>query len=185
MHSGARRNLISLPSSALSFPSPRCACRVSSVLNGSREYGKQNLFDGRPESCWNSDQGTPQFIQIAFERPVDLESVGITFQGGFVGRSCALSVTNAASPKRLVQLHIWEPRDTNDPQHFVITPPADAPAAACQVTNLKLTFPASTDFFGRITIYALEITGKPSAASGAAEAAGADSAAAAATAPSS
>ena len=45
----------------------RCAqreLRVSSVLNGSREYGKQNLFDGAAETCWNSDQGTPQFSQL-------------------------------------------------------------------------------------------------------------------------
>lgn len=144
------------------------------MLNGSREYGKQNLFDGRSESCWNSDQGTPQFIQIAFTQPVDLESVSITFQGGFVGRSCALSVTNAASPKRLVLLHNWEPRDTNDPQLFAVVPPADSPDAARGVTNLKLNFPASTDFFGRITIYALEIMGKPSVAIGAADGAAPD-----------
>ena len=37
--------------------------RVSSVLDGRREFGKQNLFDGLDETCWNSDQGTPQFSQ--------------------------------------------------------------------------------------------------------------------------
>lgn len=142
--------------------------RVSSVLNGSREYGKSNLFDGRAESCWNSAQGTPQWIQIAFSQPVDLDAIKITFQGGFVGKACALSVTNAASPKRLVPLHNWEPRDTNDPQLFAVQPPVDAPDAARGVTNLKLNFPASTDFFGRITIYALDITGKPSASEAAA-----------------
>lgn len=37
--------------------------RVSSVLNDSREFGKQNLFDGAAETCWNSAQGKPQFSQ--------------------------------------------------------------------------------------------------------------------------
>lgn len=33
------------------------------MLNGSREYGKHNLFDGNGETCWNSEQGTPQYSQ--------------------------------------------------------------------------------------------------------------------------
>lgn len=129
------------------------------MLNGSREYGKQNLFDGAAETCWNSEQGTPQFIQISFLQPVHLQSVSFTFQGGFVGTSVQLSATTAvSSPKKFVPLARWEPRDCNDVQSFAVAP-ADADTARW-VTNIKLTFPASTDFYGRITVYALDLQGQ-------------------------
>lgn len=39
--------------------------KVSSVLNRNvKEFGKHFLFDGREDTCWNSDQGTPQLIQV-------------------------------------------------------------------------------------------------------------------------
>ena len=39
--------------------------KVSSVLNRNvKEFGKQFLFDGKEDTCWNSDQGTPQLIQV-------------------------------------------------------------------------------------------------------------------------
>jgi hypothetical protein len=39
--------------------------KVSSVLNRNvKEFGKQFLFDGREDTCWNSDQGSPQIIQV-------------------------------------------------------------------------------------------------------------------------
>ena len=32
-------------------------CRVSSTLNrDTKQFGKKYLFDGRNETCWNSDQ---------------------------------------------------------------------------------------------------------------------------------
>ena len=32
-------------------------CRVSSTLNrDTKQFGKKFLFDGREETCWNSDQ---------------------------------------------------------------------------------------------------------------------------------
>ena len=61
--------------------------RVSSVLhNAVAEYGKRHLLDGSSDTCWNSEQGTPQFVVVAFSCPVNLRSVSITFQGGFVGQ---------------------------------------------------------------------------------------------------
>jgi hypothetical protein len=33
---------------------------VSSVLDKKhKEYGKKFIYDGKDETCWNSDQGTP------------------------------------------------------------------------------------------------------------------------------
>jgi hypothetical protein len=108
-----------------------------------------------------------------------LQSVHLTFQGGFVGTSVQLSATNAVTaPKKFLPLARWEPRDCNDPQRFEVplvdTDGAESTAAAGAgaapsgsvaggpsrwVTNAKLTFPASTDFYGRITLYALDLQG--------------------------
>ena len=41
---------------------------VSSVLNkNAKEFGKKHLTDGKAETCWNSDQGTPQFVKVNFK----------------------------------------------------------------------------------------------------------------------
>ncbi len=54
---------------------------VSSVLNRNvKEFGKGYLFDGRDDTCWNSDQGSPQWVVVAFEEPVTVRAVEITFQ---------------------------------------------------------------------------------------------------------
>lgn len=127
--------------------------KVSSVLNDSREYGKQHLFDGLAETCWNSAQGTPQFIQLAFTAPVTLTSLQVTFQGGFVGKTMTLAGTTLASPKKFLPIQTFEPRDDNQQQTF------EVPQGA-EVTNVKITFPTSTDFYGRITIYKLDVWGR-------------------------
>ena len=42
--------------------------KVSSVLNRNvKEFGKQFLFDDREDTCWNSEQGTPQLIQVLIQ----------------------------------------------------------------------------------------------------------------------
>lgn len=98
-------------------------------------------------------------VQLSFSSPVDLRAIRVTFQGGFVGRSLQLGVCNAASPKKFVTVHTWEPRDNNSEQRFEIASPD-----AVGVTHAKLTFPESTDFYGRITIYKLDVEGKLSEA---------------------
>lgn len=58
--------------------------KVSSVLNNDiKAYGKQHLFDGSAETCWNSDTGSPQSIAVKFSDQVSLNSFEIMFQGGF------------------------------------------------------------------------------------------------------
>ena len=40
---------------------------VSSVLQGKhKEYGKKFLYDGKEDTCWNSDQGLPQHVTVKF-----------------------------------------------------------------------------------------------------------------------
>lgn len=61
-------------------------CKVSSTLNKSIEFSSKNMFDNDINTCWNSDQGSPQSILIDFQRLVKIQFINITFQGGFVGQ---------------------------------------------------------------------------------------------------
>ena len=100
-------------------------------------------------------QGLPQSIQLTFLNLVRPTSISITFQGGFVGTRCvvsgASSGNNSAEWKILGQLY---PEDVNRRQTFLL------PGGESKVDQLKLTFEESSDFFGRITIYELDVLGE-------------------------
>lgn len=93
-------------------------------------------------------------VQLSFTSPVDVYSLRLTFQGGFVGKSVQLGATNAASPKKFLPVHTWEPVDANHEQELTVPT-----SGAIGATNIKITFPDSTDFYGRITIYKLDVIG--------------------------
>jgi hypothetical protein len=44
------------------------------------------MFDSSHDTCWNSDQGSPQFILIDFLKAVNIQALTFIFQGGFVGQ---------------------------------------------------------------------------------------------------
>jgi len=128
--------------------------RVSSVLNrDTKQYGKKFLFDGEEDTCWNSDQGTPQWVDISFNSPVLLDEIRIKFQGGFAGQECYIEGTGGKADvdgsRRLAEFY---PEDINSLQVF---------KTKCEtpVNSLRIVFGASTDFFGRITVYQLEVYG--------------------------
>ncbi|KAG2184986.1 hypothetical protein INT43_000899 [Umbelopsis isabellina] len=130
--------------------------KVSSVLNrDTTNYGKQHLTDGNEETCWNSEQGLPQHILLDFGRGVEIDSVTVTFQGGFVGKKCTAQASLVESPNNYDQeLGTFYPEDVNSTQNFSIE-------CSQPVQRLKLLFEESTDFFGRITIYKLDVLGRP------------------------
>eukprot|EP01089_Gocevia_fonbrunei_P012416 TRINITY_DN2936_c0_g1_i2.p1 TRINITY_DN2936_c0_g1~~TRINITY_DN2936_c0_g1_i2.p1 ORF type:complete len:142 (+),score=19.83 TRINITY_DN2936_c0_g1_i2:34-459(+) len=134
--------------------SAKTLCKVSSVLNNDvKQYGKQHLFDNSLESCWNSDQGSPQEILLAFQECVDINEVRITFQGGFVGKDCKFYTSTDG---KSYSLHSdFYPVDVSSMQQFKCETSA--------VKRLKIVFESSTDFYGRITIYQLDVIGKKSA----------------------
>ncbi|KAJ2394409.1 Nuclear receptor 2C2-associated protein [Coemansia sp. RSA 2559] len=127
--------------------------KVSSVLNrDTASYGKNHLFDGCTETCWNSDQGTPQHVLVEFSRPVCIHEIRIQFQGGFAGNDTMLidcSLRNAD----VCPLH---PADNNSFQTFTL--PEDEQSV--QRKRIKILFASSTDFYGRIVIYALDFVGR-------------------------
>jgi hypothetical protein len=61
--------------------------RVSSTQdNNSSQYGKQLMFDGNEDTCWNSAEGQSQFIFFVFEKVVNIKRIEVVFQGGFCPR---------------------------------------------------------------------------------------------------
>ncbi|KAF9786766.1 galactose-binding domain-like protein [Thelephora terrestris] len=129
--------------------------KVSSTLN--KSVGKTYLTDGNPETCWTSQQGLPQTIQLMFPSPVIPRQVSITFQGGFVGTCCSIHVASPTSNEWEIAAKIF-PEDNNRPQSFTLTPDSSNLLDA-GVGKLKLIFEESSDFFGRITIYDLRLEG--------------------------
>uniref|UniRef100_U3K0R4 Nuclear receptor 2C2 associated protein n=1 Tax=Ficedula albicollis TaxID=59894 RepID=U3K0R4_FICAL len=88
------------------------ATRVSSVLNRDvKQFGKQHLFDGSEETCWNSDQGTSQWVTLDFPRPVKVSQLHIQFQGGFSSQLCTLEGCRAG--EELVKISELYPQDNH------------------------------------------------------------------------
>ncbi|KAJ9581732.1 hypothetical protein L9F63_023091 [Diploptera punctata] len=123
-------------------------CRVSSVLNRDvKQFGKKYLFDENDETCWNSDQGCPQWISLEFEKEQMIDTVQIQFQGGFVGRDC---IFEAKQENGTQFTEPFYPEDINSVQIFKLK-------QLLHTKCIRIVFNESTDFFGRIVIYKLDI----------------------------
>lgn len=148
--------------------------RVSSSLD--KSTGKKNLIDNSPETCWASQQvlpfhsynalsqvdiflqGLPQFIQLDFPNRVIPKRLSIVFQGGFVGKRCAVYTSGIDSDTAWhILSHIY-PEDVNRRQSFDLVP-TQPELSQGGVSSVKLVFEESSDFFGRITVYDLKLEG--------------------------
>ncbi|XP_052794379.1 nuclear receptor 2C2-associated protein-like [Mya arenaria] len=130
--------------------------RVSSVLNrDTKQFGKKHLVDSDDDTCWNSDQGSPQWISMEFDQMSSLTKMQLQFQGGFAGRECWLEGRTEGSAQ-WAKVRDFFPDDINGLQTFSFDPPTEKLQAA------KIVFSTSTDFFGRITIYSLVLYGSDS-----------------------
>jgi hypothetical protein len=149
--------------------------RVSSVLKRNvKAFGPAHMFAdpaagaGASDACWNSDAGSPQWVQLEFEPAVAAAAVALTFQGGFVGQDVQFLVAPAAPTARApaeqeaaAATAAWvpagraEPDDVNDAQYFALELPAGVAAAG--VRSLRVVFNSSTDFYGRVTVYKLDV----------------------------
>ncbi|OXB70237.1 UNVERIFIED_CONTAM: hypothetical protein H355_002814 [Colinus virginianus] len=139
------------------------ATRVSSVLNRDvKQFGKKHMFDANEETCWNSDQGSHQWVTLDFPRTVRVSQLHIQFQGGFSSRRCTLE--GCRTGEELVKISDLYPEDIHAMQISFGTLQAGR-AALFQVEEttldkLKITFENSTDFFGRIVVYHLQVLGE-------------------------
>jgi hypothetical protein len=116
--------------------------RSSSVLHrNSKLYGPNNALDtSNPSSCWNSDSNECHTFQVQFHRNVRVHQIKFTCQGGFVPQK--VLVNNG----QLLDL-----KDNNQTQEFILD------TNPCH--TLTLTLRESADFYGRITIYSIEVWG--------------------------
>lgn len=109
-------------------------------------------------------QGLPQSIQIIFPNIVVAKKLALTFQGGFVGTRCKLLIKSGRSERGREAKGDYEgnsqwesfttifPEDVNRKQTFLL--PGNA-----KFGELKLLFEESSDFFGRITLYDVQLDG--------------------------
>ncbi|KAJ7651577.1 galactose-binding domain-like protein [Mycena polygramma] len=138
-----------------SLLAPDTQIKVSSTLD--KSASKKHLLDNSPETCWTSQQGLPQYVQLGFVDPIVPESIHLTFQGGFVGTRCAVKVPVAPENVEWQTItHIF-PEDINGRQEFSLKSNA---TLASGINKLKLEFEESSDFFGRITLYDLKLFGE-------------------------
>eukprot|EP00474_Spongospora_subterranea_P010635 CRZ11093.1 hypothetical protein [Spongospora subterranea] len=123
--------------------------QVSSVLNKDvTQYGKHHLTDGDAHTCWNSDQGLPQFVVLTMNEPMYIHSISITFQGGFAGTRLQMWIQTAERESFELDKE-FDAIDTSSSQEFSI--------AARAVERVKIVFTKSSDLFGRITVYKLDL----------------------------
>ncbi|XP_078495586.1 nuclear receptor 2C2-associated protein-like isoform X1 [Ciona intestinalis] len=131
--------------------------RVSSVLNRDvKQYGKKYLFDNNEDTCWNSDQGDLQWIKIKLERSCQVElnlKLSVQFQGGFSSKHCHLELIYGGNIAATANCY---PEDVNSMQTFNLKLSANSDLKLYD--EVKINFKETTDFFGRVTIYCLDLT---------------------------
>ncbi|NXU59776.1 NR2CA protein, partial [Turnix velox] len=136
-----------------------CPRRVSSVLNRDvKQFGKKHMFDSSEETCWNSDQGTCQWVTLDFPRPVKVSQLHVQFQGGFSSRLCTLEGCRAG--EELVKISTLYPEDVHAMQISFAGRGGLDMVEETVLDKLKITFEDSTDFFGRIVVYHLGVLGE-------------------------
>nr|XP_032824763.1 nuclear receptor 2C2-associated protein isoform X1 [Petromyzon marinus] len=95
--------------------------------------------------------GAPQWVSVDFPQPVRVSELHVQFQGGFSGKHCLLQGFVKDDPsKTLMEFY---PEDVNSTQVFQV-PPSEP------IHKLKLILCSSTDLFGRIVIYRLDVRGE-------------------------
>ncbi|KAG8806981.1 hypothetical protein FRC19_006936 [Serendipita sp. 401] len=159
----------------MSIISSSTKIKVSSTLDKSTP--RKSLVDRDPGTCWTSTQGLPQWIQLSFATPVIPNRLYITFQGGFVGTrvsiqiakdAASLSGTARSDPAWRLLKYVY-PEDVNRKQQFDLgdcsqSSPTnvneDETLASDSVDHIKLIFEQSSDFFGRVTVYDLDVQGE-------------------------
>ncbi|CEL61868.1 Nuclear receptor 2C2-associated protein OS=Danio rerio GN=nr2c2ap PE=2 SV=1 [Rhizoctonia solani AG-1 IB] len=151
----------SASSAQMSLIDSSTTIKVSSTLD--KSVGKKNLIDGSPETCWTSAAGLPQTIELVFSDPVTPTQLALTFQGGFVGTRCTVygilrqDIEDADDGSKWQSITQIYPEDINRRQTFGLAPGTSQIDLSKGVLRLRIVFEESSDFFGRITLYNLEL----------------------------
>jgi hypothetical protein len=118
-------------------------------------------------TCWNSEGNprgkTSSFLVVDFDRTVEPVELKLQFQAGFVAEE--LTIFKSTSPastdskeERWSKVDDYEVEDDHEVQSFFLN--NNSKTSTKQATTaLKLVFDQCTDFYGRITIYQLQVWG--------------------------
>ena len=79
-----------------------------------KQFGKKYMFDGNQETCWNSDQGSSQFVMVELPHSSSVGRLEVKFQGGFAAKEGELMGGEDLSAMKMVQK--FYPADDNSLQ---------------------------------------------------------------------
>ncbi|KAJ3293923.1 Nuclear receptor 2C2-associated protein [Rhizoclosmatium sp. JEL0117] len=134
--------------------------KVSSTLNkDSKSFGKQYLTDGSDETCWNSDQGTSQWIIIELPQPSSISHLHLMFQGGFTSSEvqvfAAPTGTLPSSSSEWIDVGSVYPEDSNKEQALAL----GEAGVGIKAQSVKIVFSKPGDTYGRIVLYKVDLVG--------------------------
>ena len=93
-------------------------------------------------------------MTLHFDDLVAPTTILVTFQGGFVGTKCAIQGLVETTSKEWIEVMRIFPEDVSRRQSF----PFESRDVRA-IRALKFVFEESSDFFGRITIYDIDVLG--------------------------
>ena len=133
------------------------------LQNNTKVYGPAKALDcDNALTSWNSE-GSPNgkkesFFIVDFSgaggRSVTAEELCVQFQAGFAAEEITVFVKKARDePSKWTRVEEIEADDDHELQSFPLSV-ADA------ITALKIVFDETTDFYGRVIVYQLQVWGK-------------------------
>ena len=94
-----------------------------------------------------------------FGKDVVVTDLHVMFQGGFSGADAIVQVGSSLNALETLASSM-DIADSNDLQTFSLQVASDSNSSALRRGRyVQVTFPSSTDFYGRVTIYQLELDG--------------------------
>lgn len=127
------------------------------LQKNSKLYGPMHALDlANATTCWNSEgsssgKQSSHFI-LDFGRLVEPAELRIQFQAGFVGEEMKVYWLDGSSWKLLLEEEV-------DDDHNLQTFSFSESTPGVHTTSIKLSFDECTDFYGRVTVYQLQVWG--------------------------
>lgn len=134
---------------------------MSSVLQKNlKQYGPKHAFDyANSTTCWNSEGSSSGkkecYFCVDFGRLVKPTELRIQFQAGFSAEQTYV-LKQSQDGQQYEQIEELETEDEHEMQVFPL-PCGTAPGSS--TSSIKMVFDEFTDFYGRVTIYQLQIWG--------------------------
>jgi hypothetical protein len=130
------------------------------LQKNAKVYGPAHALDtDNVSSCWNSEgnQGDTHWLSIDFGRTVRVQQIKVQFQAGFAAESGLMQVLPTDGSGKWETAQELEFEDTYEMQTEATT---ETNVDGHTTTAVRFVFQDFTDFYGRVTIYRLEIWGK-------------------------